>query len=69
MIAVIDSRYDGDGAAALRDIKDAGGITIAQQPDTAEAPDMPSSAIESGWIDFILAPADIAAEIIRIVHA
>jgi two-component system chemotaxis response regulator CheB len=35
LIAVIVSGFDGDGAAALRGIKEVGGITIAQKPDTA----------------------------------
>jgi len=68
LIAVIVSGYDGDGAEALRDIKEVGGITIAQKPDTAVQPDMPESAIASGWVDFILSPEDIAKEIIRIAH-
>ena len=66
LIAVIVSGYDGDGAEALCDIKKVGGITIAQKPDTAAQPDMPESAIESGCIDFILSPEDIAKEIVRI---
>jgi chemotaxis response regulator CheB len=66
LIAVIVSGYDGDGAAALCGIKDIGGITIAQTPDTAGQPDMPESAIASGCIDFILSPEAIAREIIRI---
>jgi chemotaxis response regulator CheB len=66
LIAVIVSGYDGDGAAALRGIKDVGGITIAQKPDTAGQPDMPESAIASGCIDFVLSPEDIALEIKRI---
>lgn len=69
LIAVIVSGYDGDGAAALCGIKEVGGITIAQKPDTAGQPDMPISAIESGCIDFILSPEDIAKEIVRIAHA
>ena len=69
LIAVIVSGYDGDGAEALCDIKKAGGITIAQKPETAARPDMPESAIETGCIDFILSPEDIAKEIIRIAHA
>ncbi len=69
LIAVIVSGYDGDGAAALCGIKEIGGITIAQKPDTAKAPDMPESAIASGCIDFILAPEDIAKEIVRIAQA
>ena len=66
LIAVIVSGYDGDGADALCGIKDVGGITIAQKPETAGQPDMPARAIASGCIDFILSPEDIAREIIRI---
>ena len=66
LIAVIVSGYDGDGAEALCGIKEVGGITIAQKPETAIQPDMPNSAIASGCIDYILSPEDIANEIIRI---
>ena len=69
LIAVIVSGFDGDGAAALRGIKEVGGITIAQKPDTATQPDMPESAIASGWIDFVLSPEDIAKEIVKIARA
>jgi chemotaxis response regulator CheB len=69
LIAVIVSGYDGDGAEALCGIKEAGGITIAQKPETASQPDMPESAIESGCIDFILSPEEIAKEIKRIANA
>lgn len=68
LIAVIVSGFDGDGAAALSGIKAVGGTTIAQKPDTAGQPDMPESAIASGYIDFVLSPEDIAKEIIRIAH-
>lgn len=69
LIAVIVSGYDGDGAAALCGIKEAGGITIAQKLDTAGQPDMPKSAIASGCIDFVLSPEDIAKEIVSIARA
>jgi two-component system, chemotaxis family, protein-glutamate methylesterase/glutaminase len=69
LVAVIVSGYDGDGAAALCGIKEAGGITIAQKPDSAAQPDMPESAIASGCIDFILSPEDIVKEIKRIAKA
>ena len=68
LIAVIVSGYDGDGAAALCGIKEAGGITIAQKLDTASQPDMPESAIASGCVDLILSPEDIAKEIVRIAR-
>ncbi len=69
LIAVIVSGYDGDGAAALCGIKEVGGTTIAQRPDTAGEPDMPASAIASGCVDFVLAPEQISSEIIRIARA
>jgi chemotaxis response regulator CheB len=69
LIAVIVSGYDGDGAAALCGIKEVGGTTIAQKPDTAGQPDMPGSAIASGCIDSILSPEDIGQEILRIARA
>ena len=68
LIAVIVSGYDGDGAAALCGIKEIGGITIAQKPSTATQPDMPESAIDSGCIDFVLSPEEIAQQIVRIAR-
>jgi chemotaxis response regulator CheB len=69
LIAIIVSGYDGDGAAALCGIREVGGITIAQKPDTAVQPDMPGSAIASGCIDFILSPEEIGREVVRIARA
>ena len=69
IIAVIVSGYDGDGAEALCGIKEVGGITIAQKPETASQPDMPETAIASGCIDYILSPEDIAQRIIKIAHS
>lgn len=69
LIAVIVSGYDGDGADALCGILEVGGVTIAQDLDTAKQPDMPESAIASGCIDFVLSPEDIAIEIARIARS
>lgn len=69
IIAVIVSGYDGDGAAALSGIREMGGITIAQKPDTAVQEDMPVSAIETGCIDFVLSPEDIANKIREIARS
>lgn len=67
LIAVIVSGYDGDGSEALCAIKEVGGTTIAQRPDTAKRPDMPTTAIESGCVDFVLAPKEISKVIAEIV--
>ena len=69
LIAVIVSGFDGDGAEALCEIRDVGGVTIAQKLETASQPDMPESAIASGCVDFILSPEGIAQEIARIALA
>lgn len=69
LVAVIVSGYDGDGAADLCGIREVGGITIAQRLDTAAQPDMPESAIESGCVDFILSPEDIAKKLVEIAAA
>jgi chemotaxis response regulator CheB len=66
LIAVIVSGYDGDDAAALCEIRDIGGVTIAQTLETAKKPDMPESAIASGRVDFVLSPEEIAAKIVQI---
>ena len=48
--------------------KRSGGHNIAQKLETAAQPDMPESAIESGCIDFVLSPENIAKEIVRIAE-
>lgn len=69
LIAVIVSGYDGDGAEALCEIREVGGVTIAQRLDTAKQPDMPESAIASGCVDYILSPEDIARTIVQVAYA
>jgi len=48
-------------------IKAAGGITFAQKLETAAHPDMPKSAIDTGFVDFELSPEEIAHELVRIL--
>jgi two-component system chemotaxis response regulator CheB len=68
LVAVIVSGFDGDGAKALSAIRDVGGVVIAQKLDTAKQPDMPESAIASGYVDFVLSPEEIAVEIAKIAR-
>jgi len=62
-IAVILSGFDSDGAAALRAIKQAGGLVFAQEFQTARQPDMPQSAVKTGCVDQLLPPTEIAAQL------
>jgi two-component system chemotaxis response regulator CheB len=68
LIAIIVSGYDGDGAAALCEIKAVGGITIAQRSNTAMVQSMPREAIASGCIDLVLAPQEMGPELARIIR-
>lgn len=65
-IGVILSGTATDGTLGLAAIKGEGGITFAQDPKTAKYDGMPSSAIASGVVDFILKPAMIAKELAHI---
>jgi len=64
-IAVILSGSGNDGTVGVSEIHAAGGITFAQDK-SAEHGDMPSNAIASGDIDFVLDPEAIAKELIRV---
>jgi len=47
-------------------VKEQGGVTIAQNPDDAEYPDMPRHAIATGAIDFVLPAAEIAQQLLQL---
>jgi two-component system CheB/CheR fusion protein len=66
-IGVVLSGSASDGALGLEQIKGEGGITFAQDA-TAQHDSMPSHAIATDCVDFVLSPAEIAAEIARIAR-
>ncbi|TXM52308.1 CheR family methyltransferase, partial [Methylobacterium sp. WL120] len=53
-VGVILSGGDGDGAIGVKAIKEHGGLTLAQTADGygPETPDMPISALRTGFVDF-----------------
>lgn len=67
-VAVIFSGVGADGAIGIRHVRAAGGVTFAQDPASAEYTGMPEAAIATGCIDFILAPDDIPAELMRVIR-
>ena len=67
-IGVVLSGADGDGALGLMTIKAAGGVTFAQSKETAKFESMPSSAVATGNVDFILSPQEIARELANLSH-
>jgi len=62
-IGVVLSGTASDGTEGCRAIKAAGGLTFAQEEESAKYDSMPRSAINAGCIDFILTPKDIAREL------
>src|SRR5262245_45403356 len=63
---VVLSGNGSDGAIALQTIKAAGGVTFAQDEQSARYPGMPRAAALDGNVDHILRPRDIARELERI---
>lgn len=64
-VGVILSGTASDGTLGLEAIRAEGGITFAQDA-SAQHDGMPTSAIDSGCVDFVLAPDAIARELLRI---
>ena len=65
-IAIVLSGSNEDGTAGLGVVKSVGGITFAQNIPSAEFPTMPMIAIASSYVDFVLTPQEIAAELVKI---
>lgn len=67
-IAVVLSGTGSDGTRGLQSISEAGGLTFAQSPATAEFDGMPQSAIATGIVDQVLPPQEIARTIYEIIQ-
>src|SRR6266568_1722591 len=66
MVAVIMTGMGDDGAEAIRKVRQRGGKTIAESPDTAIIFGMPNQAIKTGAVDHILPLGEIASAIERL---
>ncbi|WAC73430.1 ATP-binding protein [Roseateles sp. SL47] len=62
---VVLSGSGRDGAAGLADLRSAGGLVIAQAPNTAEHDGMPTAAINTGLVEQVLPPAEIAPALVK----
>ena len=67
-IGVVLSGTASDGTKGLKAIKDGGGITFAQNVESAEYNGMPGSAIQAGVVDFELPPEEIPEKLLEIKH-
>ena len=67
-IGIILSGMGGDGAKGAKEIRNAGGYTMAQNEETCVVFGMPKVAVELGGVDRVLNPQGIVAEILRQVQ-
>ena len=64
-IGVILTGMGRDGAEGMSRIKEKGGRTIVQDPDTAVIPGMPQAVIKKGSADLVVPLGQVAAAILR----
>ncbi|NRA37636.1 MAG: chemotaxis protein CheB, partial [Planctomycetes bacterium] len=69
LVGVILTGANSDGARGLSRIRDYGGLAVVQDPKSAEAAQMPESAISIAGADFILPLDEIASFLIGLDYA
>jgi two-component system, chemotaxis family, CheB/CheR fusion protein len=62
---VILSGTGSDGTYGLRAIKEKSGIVMVQEPASARHTGMPATAIDTGLVDFVVTPAEMAGRLIE----
>lgn len=69
-IGIILSGTGTDGTQGLKVLKEAGGFTMAQDPEDAEHDGMPRSAIDTGLVDVVAPVGTLAADLVQyLTHA
>jgi two-component system CheB/CheR fusion protein len=63
-IAIVLSGTGSDGAVGLSRVKEQGGLTIVQSPVDAEHEGMPSAAIRTGAVDFVMPVVEMPQKLI-----
>jgi two-component system CheB/CheR fusion protein len=64
-VCVLLSGAGTDGTLGLRAVKEHGGMTVAQSPETAHYDSIVRSAIATGMVDHVLAPSEIPARLVE----
>ncbi len=67
-VGVVLSGMGSDGTLGLQAIKSQGGLTVVQQPDSAQFDSMPQSAISTGCADLIALPGDMPGRILKVAR-
>ena len=67
-VGVLLSGTGADGSKGLKAIKGEGGITFAQDEQSAEFPEMPRHAVAAGCVDLVLSAEGIGRELGRLAR-
>ena len=67
-IGIVLSGTGTHGTLGIREIKQFGGMAMAQSPDSADFDQMPRSAIETGLVDFVLPPEQLPGALMKYVQ-
>jgi len=65
VVAVLLTGANRDGARGLARVKDKGGLTIVQDPESAVRREMPDAAIATGAVDHVLVLPEIAGQLVE----
>ena len=65
IIGMVLSGTGSDGTIGLKAIKEAGGLTLVQDPEEAEYSDMPRSALMTGFVDITLPVKALAERLVE----
>jgi two-component system, chemotaxis family, CheB/CheR fusion protein len=64
-VCIVLSGTGSDGTQGLRLIKERSGLTVVQRSDSARHAGMPDSALSTGLVDFVLAPAQMPERLLE----
>ena len=68
-IGVVLSGMGSDGTLGLQAIKSQGGLTLAQEPHSAQFDSMPKSAVTAGVADVVALPSEMPQRILQVICA
>jgi two-component system, chemotaxis family, CheB/CheR fusion protein len=65
-MSIVMSGTGSDGAVGLASVKERGGVTLAQDPNDAEYPEMPQSAISTQQVDLVLPAVEMPQRLLAL---
>jgi two-component system chemotaxis response regulator CheB len=68
VIGVVLSGYQDCGTAGMMSIKARGGVSVVQSPESAQAPEMPTSVLQRVPVDHIVHPPELGSLLVRLAR-